>query len=306
MSAATPGAIGVVAHYNLLERLERSGPGELFRARDTHRGRTVAVRLLPADATGDSTARQALIDQAKTLVPLSHPNVITLFDAGEHDGRAYLAFEFVKGQSLRAEMAGRAMHPRRALELMIQIANAVAEAHAAGFVHGGLSPDSVMVTSKGHAKIPTFHLASQVGFDPTRGEATLHDYESPEEARGERPDDRSDVYSIGAVAYELLTTRRPSPRGASAPSRSNPGVPPEMDAVLLKALAPGPDARYQSAAVLAAELRTLSSVLDARGVVADDALPELRGGSSSLTAVVAAVIAVLLVAALVAWWFTVR
>ena len=88
-----------------------------------------------------------------------------------------------------------------------------------------------MVTSKGHAKIPTFHLASQVGFDAAGGEQTLHDYDSPEEARGEQADDRSDIYSVGAVLYEMLTTRRPHHRGASAPSVANPRVPPELDAV---------------------------------------------------------------------------
>lgn len=301
MTATDPGAIGPVAHYNLLERLEPSGPGELFRARDTHRGRTVTVRLIPASATPDAAARQALIDQARALMPLSHPNIMALFDAGEHGDRVYLAFEFVKGQSLRAEMAGRPMNPRRALELAVQITDAVAGAHAAGFVHGGLSLDSVMVTVKGHAKIPTFHLASQVGFDQARAEAALHDYESPEEARGESPDDRSDVYSIGAVLYELLTTRRPSIRGASAPGRSHPGVPPELDALVLKALAPRPDLRYQSAAVLAADLRALVSALEARGIAADDAGPDATTRSSSLAAIAAALV-LLGAAALVAWW----
>ena len=172
MTTPSPAPIGVIAHYNLLERLEPSGPGDLFRARDTHRGRTVALRLLPADSTPGTSDREGLIAQARALVPLSHPNITTLFDAGEHEKRVFVAFEFLRGQSLRAEMAGRPMNPRRALELAIQITDAVSEAHASGFVHGGLSPESVMVTSKGHAKIPTFHLASQVGFDPSRGEQT--------------------------------------------------------------------------------------------------------------------------------------
>lgn len=300
MSAAAPGVIGTVAHYNLLERLDPCGPGDLFRARDTHRGRTVAIRVLPESAASDAAARQALADQARTLIPLSHPNIIALFDAGEHQDRVYVAFEFVKGQPLRAEMAGRPMNPRRALELVIQISDAVAEAHGAGFVHGGLSPDSVMVSAKGHAKIPTFHLASQAGFDASRGEATLHDYESPEELRGERHDDRSDVYSIGAVAYELLTGRRPPVKGASAPSRWNAAVPAEVDAVLLKALAPNPASRYHGAAVLAAELRALMAALDARGVPDDDVATRPASRTSSLVAIAAAVI--VLLAAMVAWW----
>ncbi len=303
MSASVPAPIGVVAHYNLLERLEPSGPGELFRARDTHRGRTVAVRLLPPDFTPSSGERAALTAQARTLISLSHPNFTTLFDAGEHDDRVFLAFEFLRGQSLRAEMTGRPMNVRRTLEIGIQITNAIAEAHAAGFVHGGLSPDSVVITARGHAKIPTFHLASQVGFNPADGEVTLHDYDSPEESRGESADDRSDVYSIGAVIYEMLTTRRPMHRGASAPSASNPRVPKELDDVVLKALAPNPLSRYQSAVALAAELRAVASSLDSRGAMGDE--EEERTASPSRRApVVAAVVVLLVVAVVVAWWIT--
>ena len=146
----------MVAHYNLLERLEPSGPGDLYRARDTRLGRTVTLRLLPADFTPGAAARAELIAQAQSMTSLSHPNVITLFDAGEHDGRVFLAFEFLQGQSLREEMAGQHMNLRRAVETSVQIADAIAAAHATGFVHGGLSPESVSVTARGHAKMPAF------------------------------------------------------------------------------------------------------------------------------------------------------
>src|SRR5688572_9446464 len=291
----------MIAHYNLLERLEPSGPGDLFRARDTHRGRTVAIRLLPADSTPGTSDREGLIAQARALVPLSHPNITTLFDAGEHEKRVFVAFEFLRGQSLRAEMAGRPMNPRRALELAIQITDAVAEAHASSFVHGGLSPDSVMVTSKGHAKIPTFHLASQVGFDASRGEQTLHDYDSPEEARGEPADDRSDIYSIGAVLYEMLTTRRPHHRGASAPSASNARVPPELDTVALKALAPNPQSRFQSAVSFASELRSVGASLDARHLAEDEEVPAAKR-SSKVAPIVAAIVTLLGIGGAVWWW----
>jgi serine/threonine protein kinase len=293
--------IGVYAHYNRLDRHEPSGPGDLFRARHTHRGRTVALRLLPADMTPGTSDREGLVAQARNLIPLSHPNITTLFDAGEHDKRVYIAFEFLRGQSLRAEMAGRPMNPRRAVELAVQITDAVAEAHTAGFVHGGLSPDSVMVTAKGHAKIPTFHLASQVGFDAARGESTLHDYDSPEEARGETADDRSDIYSVGAVLYEMLTTRRPHHRGAAAPSATNARVPPELDTVALKALAPNPQSRFQSAVSFASELRSVGASLDARNLTEDDETPAAKG-SSKVTPIVAAIVTLLGVSAVVWWW----
>lgn len=300
MSEPAPAPLGVIAHYNLLERLEPSGPGELYRARDTRLGRTVAVRLLPADFTVD---RQKLIDGARGLSALSHPNVTALFGVGEHEERVYLAFEFQKGQSLRAESAGRAMNVRRAVEIAIQIADAVADAHAHGFGHGGLSPDSVVISAKGRAKIPAFELASQSGFDQHSNQGRLIDYEAPEEARGERPDDRSDVYSVGAILYETLTTRRPMHRGASAPSASNPKVPKELDDIVLKALAPNPDSRFQSAVAFAGALRGSIAVLDALGVAGEEEdLAETRSTSFGRVAVMAG--GMLIVAAALAWWFS--
>ena len=299
--SGSPAPIGVVAHYNLLEQLEPSGPGDLYRARDTKAGRTVAVRLLPADFTPDPAA---LINQARGLTALSHPNVTTLFDVGEHEGRVYFAFEFQKGQSLRAEAAGRAMNVRRAVEIAIQIADAVADAHTAGFVHGGLSPESIVISAKGRAKIPAFELAAQGGFEHDGREARLHDYESPEEANGQPPDDRSDIYSVGAILYEMLTTRRPMHRGASAPSASNPRVPKEIDAVVLKALAPNPASRYQSAIGLAGELRASIAVLDQLGVAGEE--EELAQTSSTSVGRVVVMAAVMLVVAVVAWWFWIR
>lgn len=296
MTASAPAPLGVIAHYNLLERLEAAGPGDLYRARDTRLGRTVAVRLLPADFTSD---RASLISGARSLSALSHPNVTALFDVGEHEGRVYLAFEFQKGRSLRAESAGRQLNVRRAVEIAIQIADAVADAHAHGFGHGGLSPDSVIISAKGRAKIPAFELAAQSGFDHS---GRLIDYEAPEEARGETPDDRSDVYSVGAILYETLTTRRPLHRGASAPSASNPKVPKDLDEVVLKALAPNPDARFQSAVALAGALRGSIAVLDALGVAGEEEeMAQTQSTSVSRVALLAGVI--LVAAAALALWF---
>jgi serine/threonine protein kinase len=263
----------------------------------------VAIRLLPEDLTPGTSDREGMVAQARSLMALSHPNIITVFGAGEHFRRVYIAFEFLRGQSLRAETTGRPMNPRRAVELAVQITDAVGDAHANGFVHGGLSPESVMVTAKGHAKIPTFHLASQVGFDAARGDSTLHDYDSPEEARGEPADDRSDVYSIGAVLYEMLTTRRPHHRGASAPSTANPRVPAELDALVLKALSPRAEARYQSAVALASELRALGSMLDARELTDEEEIPPASSSSRALP-IAAAVSIVALAAAALIWWLS--
>jgi serine/threonine-protein kinase len=302
---SVPAPIGVIAQYNLLERLDPAGPGDLYRARDTRHGRTVVIRVLPHELTPDAASRQALVDRAKGTTVLSHPNVTTLFDIGEHQERVFLAFEYLTGRSLRAEMAGRQMNIRRAVEIAIQIADAVAEAHAAGFVHGGLSPETVTITAKGHAKIPAFDLATRGGFEPLAGadggvSQRLADYGSPEEARGEPPDDRSDIYSVGAILYEMLTTRRPPHRGAAAPSASNPNVPKELDDATLRAVAPNPASRYQNVAVLAAELRALNPVLDARGIAGDEELPDEP--TTSVRGILLTTAVLLLLAAAVAWW----
>jgi serine/threonine protein kinase len=302
---ALPTPIGVVSHYNLLERLEPAGPGELYRARDTRAGRTVTIRLLPPEYAPDASSRASVLEKARSLVGLSHPNVTTLFEAGEHDGRIYLAFEYSKGQSLRAEMGGRPMNVRRAVEVAIQITDAVADAHAGGFIHGGLSPDTIVITAKGHAKIPAFELAAHGGFvhaadDPA--DVRLHDYDSPEEARGQPPDERSDIYSVGAVLFEMLTTRRPSHRGAAAPSASNGHVPPELDDIVLKAVAPNPELRYQSAVTLAAELRSLLAIFDVRGVAGDEEHEEHAPSTNVARVVVIAIVVLLAIAALI-WWF---
>ena len=301
MNASVPTPLGVVKHYNLLERLEPSGPGELFRARDTRLGRTVTVRLLPADYPRETAGREQLLESVRALTVVSHPNVTALFDAGEHEGRLFLVFEFLKGQSLRVEAAGRPMNVRRAVELAIQIADGVAEAHAAGFNHGGLSPDTIVITDRGRAKIPAFELASSGGFEQGPDGMRLRDYDSPEEARGEPPDDRSDIYSVGAVLYEMLTTKRPMHKGAAAPSASNPAVPAEVDEVVLRAVAPNPDRRTQSAATLAAELRSVAAVLDVRGIAEDeeDALPER---STNLGRVLLVTIVILALVALFVWF----
>ena len=216
VNESAPAPIGAVAHYNLLERLESPGPGEFFRARDTRLGRTVTVRWLSPDFAPDADAKRRFMDEAQSLASLSHQNITTLFDVGEHEGRIFLVCEFLTGQSLRAETAGRPMNLRRALELAIQIADAVAEAHAAGFVGGGFSQESITVTAKGRAKIPVFDPAARAGLDGDASGVRHTDYDSPEEVGGRAPDERSDIYSVGAILYEMLTMRRLLHRGSAA------------------------------------------------------------------------------------------
>jgi serine/threonine-protein kinase len=198
-------------------------------------------------------------------------------------------------------MGGRPINVRRAMDLAVQMADAVADAHACGYVHGGLSPDSVVITAKGHAKIPAFALASRDGFASPDG-ARLHDYDSPEEARGLPSDERSDIYSVGAVLYEALTGRRPLHRGAASPSVNNLHVPPELDEVVLKAVAPNPDSRYQSAATFAAELRSVAAILDVRGSVGDED-DHHDVPSNSVARILLLTIVLLLIIGAIGWWY---
>ena len=294
MSEDAHAPIGVIADYNLLERIDAAGPGDLYRARDTRRGRTVAVRVLPDDFTDEQAA---VVASARAVQVLSHPNAITVFDAGTHDGRVYVVFEFLKGRSLRSEMAGRPVNVRRAVNMTIQIADAVADAHAAGFFHGGLSPETVVITAKGNAKIPAFYLAVHSGLHDEGGQVRLDDYASPEEARGEAPDERSDVYSAGAILYEMLTMRRPMHRGASAPSASNGSVPKELDAVVLRAVSPNPDSRYQNMATFAGELRSVASVAEE-----EPHRPAAAPSSTTIGSVAVTTVAILAVVAAILWW----
>src|SRR5919198_3336389 len=129
-----------IAHYNLLEPIGHGGLGEVYRARDTRVGRTVALKVLPPALVDDPARRAAVLDEAHIAATLSHPNIATLFDVGEANGRYYLAYEFAAGRSLREEMAGGAINPRRALDLAMQLADAIADAHAHGIIHGDLRP----------------------------------------------------------------------------------------------------------------------------------------------------------------------
>ena len=178
--------IAVVRHYNLLEQLEPCGPGELFRARDTRRGRTVAVRLLPTEFMAHGVARAHLLQRAFSMRSVSHPNVTTVFDAGEHEGRVFVVFEYHQGRSLRTEMAGRRSPIRRALDVGIQIADGLAAAHAAGFIHHGLSPETIAVTSKGRVKIPSLDLATCGGVEHVAERMRLRHYAAPEESHHDR------------------------------------------------------------------------------------------------------------------------
>jgi serine/threonine-protein kinase len=276
-----------IAHYNLLERLGEGAFSELHRARDTKVGRTVALRLIRDEAFDDPAMRAAFLDDARAASTLSHPNITTLFDVGEYEGGSYLAYEFASGVSLRQECAGRAVNPRRAVELAVHIADALAEGHAHGLLHGDIRPETILVTHKGSAKILEFGMASWTTGGRIRNRAvsspqslgadavSVVSYMSPEQALGGSTDARSDIFSLGVVLYEMLAGRHPfaaadvektlvKVTSAGAPRLEIAGGSDELWRVVARAMAKDIDKRPESAASFAAELRRLGATLDAR------------------------------------------
>src|SRR3990170_6527785 len=152
--------LGVVAHYNLLERVGEGVVGDVYRARDTKVGRTVALKLQREVAPVENLRHQRLVDDARLAATMSHPNIATLFDVGYHEGRLYLAYEFVQGTTLRQQMEGRPMNARHALDLAVQVADALAHAHTHSVVHKDLRPDTIIETAKGSAKVLDFGMSA--------------------------------------------------------------------------------------------------------------------------------------------------
>jgi serine/threonine protein kinase len=315
-----------VAHYNILERLGGGALGDVYRARDTRVGRTIALMMAPPDLVADPARRQLFLRDANAARTLNHPNIAMLFDVVEQNGRCYLAYEFAAGPSLRQEMSGRAMPIRRAIELAAQIADALAEGHAQGFVHGDLRPETVVVTPKGSTKILNFGMSSWTAGGSARAkvaqgsktldpdEAQVAGYLSPEQALGGSIDARSDVFSLAVVVFEMLTGVSPF-RGATteqtvlniiqarpvAPSSKTAEVPPELDTLVTKMLAKEIDSRPSSAAALAAEFRSLGAALDVRS---GDAAPAvLIPAEDERRSVGVWVVVAVAIAGAAAWWF---
>ena len=305
----------------------------MFRARDTRVGRTIALKIVRPGIAGDPERLHRLMKDARAAAGLSHPNIATLWDTGEADGQVYLAYEFAAGRSLRDEIGGAAMNPRRALDLAVQLADGVADGHAHGIIHGDLRPETIIVTAKGSAKILDFGLAPWTNGGACRATAASNPdalppepagvvaYLSPEQAIGGPADARTDVFSLGTLTYELVTGRNPfaglTPaatlmnliQGKFVPaSEVNPMAPAELDPILARALTPDLAQRQQSAASLAAELRTVAATLDVRArdsappsaLLPIDDSPDRRAAGLLVGALAAAAAA----AAAVWWWLS--
>jgi serine/threonine protein kinase len=238
-----------LAHYKILERIGAGDMGEVYRGRDTRLGRTVAITILSDQLVRDPERRDRFLHYARAASALSHPNIAALYEIAEDQGRSFLVCEFVPGEPLAAVMDGRPINPRRAVDLGAQLADALAEGHAAGIVHGAINPAHVIVTPKGHAKILDFGLTMSSGAD-----ARSAAYLSPEQMSGEAVAHATDIFSLGVLLFEMVTGMLPA-------AQRNHALPAGLDPILRKAMALQPAHRYESAAMLAADLREVAATI---------------------------------------------
>nr|UXE45185.1 serine/threonine-protein kinase PrkC [uncultured bacterium] len=271
-------------HFKILDRIGGRAV-EVYRARDTRAGRTVALKVLPADL--DPADREKLFERARAVSRLSHPNIAALYEIGD-DGGPFLVFEFVPGQSLATLVAGGPFNPKRAVDLATQMADALSEAHAAGIAHGAITTDAVIVTPKGPAKILDFGLAAW-----TNGHRPLPSASAAE---------RADIEALGAILFEMLTGHAAA-SGPLTPSAANRSVPRELDPIVMKAFGRGAANRYDSAVMMVADLRTVAVALEQRSATAPPP-PVIAGRPNRSPAVwVAIVLLLCALAAVAAWWW---
>ncbi len=262
-----------VAHYKILDHIGSGGLGEVYRTRDTNLGRTVALTVLSPSLVGDAERLDELLQTARAAAVLSHPNIAALFEIGQDGPHRYLAFEFAPGELLSVKIGGHRLDVRRALDFAVQLADAVAEAEQHGIGHGDIRPETIVITPTDRPKLLHFGLS---GFaDGASRGATAPPESATDEGPNGRQDVSSDIRALGLVMYEMLTGRQlPAATGESrtaSPAARNTAVPVELDDVVCRALSVDPQKRYQTATTLAAELRAVAAILDARAAAAGDA-----------------------------------
>src|SRR5438094_8140972 len=293
-----------ISRYRILERIGAGGMGEVFLAEDTKLGRKVALKILAEELTQNRDRLSRFDQEAYAASALNHPNILTIYEMGDEGGRHYIATEFIDGVTLRKRLSGAPMELVEVLEVAIQVAGALEEAHAAGIVHRDIKPENIMIRRNGHVKVLDFGLAKLTessAISETDTEAITRamvqtdagvvmgtsQYMSPEQARGKPVDARTDIWSLGVVLYEMAAGRAPftgetktdvivaiAKNDPPPLARFAPNAPAEFEWIVLKALRKDVEERYQTVKEFESDLKKLKQRIEFQSQLEQSAGPE--------------------------------